>query len=279
MTTLATVLNGAAVITTATAPTFGNINRYNASSGALAITLPALSGMNVGASCIVEKDALDGTLNAVTFTANSGDTFDDALTSVALVQPGSKRQLQVIYISGTKYWKITGGLNPKAVLAALTTEFSLSNSSAASTILTTNLEAGTLAVGSVYRIKMFGTVKVKATSGTLTFTPFLQNTALNTIQLASQTSAEGPVGFVLEIDIVVRATGVSGSAIAHGAGTIRFSTNAQINQLLTTTNTATTTVNTTAAAASTALYVQAQFATADANNVLLVEVATIERVM
>jgi hypothetical protein len=277
MTTLATVLNGAAAITASTAPTLGNINRYNASSGALTPTLPALSGLNVGASCVVEKDRSDTTYNTVTFTANSGDTFEDTTTIRVLSLPDEKLTLQVISVSGTKYWTVSGGLVPKSGLVASTAQFSLASSTTATDIITTTLPTATLAAGSTYRIKLFGTVQVQATSGTLTFTPFIQGTALNTIVLATQTSAEGPVGFWLEILVTVRTTGTTGTAIAHGAGVIRFATNAQINQLLTSTNTATTTVNTTSAAGSNVLKVQATWATSSATNILKVEVATIER--
>lgn len=107
MTTLQTALNGAATITTATAPTMGNINSYSAASGALAITLPALSSLNAGASCIVEKSVADVSSNTITHTAHSGDTFDDLTATLVLQYSGEKRTLQVVSILGTKYWKIT----------------------------------------------------------------------------------------------------------------------------------------------------------------------------
>jgi lysophospholipase L1-like esterase len=106
------VLGAAAAITTATTPTMGQANRYNASAGVLANTLPALSGVTVGAYTILEKDALDTTANTVTFTAAGADTFDDTATSFSLKVPGEKRTLQVVSISGTKYWKSIGGVNP-----------------------------------------------------------------------------------------------------------------------------------------------------------------------
>lgn len=279
MTTLATLLNGSTVIAASTAPTLGNINTYNASGGALTPALPALSGQNVGASCIVEKYALDTTLNTVTFTAAGSDTFDDTSTSFAIFVPGEKVNLQVISISGTKYWKAISATHHKNGLAAATAQFALSNSSSATDITgsSATLPAGKLAAGSTFRVKLFGTVKVKATSGTLTFTPFIQGTALNTIQMATQTSAEGPVGFWAEILITVRTTGSSGTAIAHGSGRIKFATNTAVD--LTSTNTSATTVNTTAAAGSNVLKVQATFATADANNALALEIVTVERVL
>ncbi|WP_044109865.1 hypothetical protein [Mycobacterium canetti] len=276
MTTLATILVGADVITANTAPSTGTINRYNASGGALSVTLPALEGLNVGANFIIEKDTHDTTYNSITFTRNGGDTFDDGSTSVALTLPGEKLTIQVIAVNGTKYWKVTNASQPKSGLHAVPAQIALANSNTMTTIIATNLPAGKLAVGSTYRVKLMGTVQVKSTSGTLTFTPYLQGTALAaTAQMASQVSAAGPVGFVLEFLITVRAVGASGSAIAKPWGTINFST--PLN--LTSTSTSTTTVNTTAAAGSNEVAVKAQWATADVSNSLLVETATIERII
>ena len=56
MTTLATVLNGAATITTTTTPSLGTINSYSASGGALAVALPGpIAGYNAGATMVLEK--------------------------------------------------------------------------------------------------------------------------------------------------------------------------------------------------------------------------------
>lgn len=276
MTTLATVLNGAAVIATATAPTLGNINRYNAAGGALAVPLPALSGLNVGASCELMKDVLDTTLNAVTFTANSGDTFDNGSTALSLIPPGEIRGLQVISIAGTKYWAVNGGLNPKSGLSANASQVAVTNSTTLTTLATFSLPTVGLAAGSSFRAVLNGTAQVFAGSGTLTFTPNLQGTALaQTTQMASQGSAAGPVGLRLEYVFTIRSTGVSGSAIAKPFGVINFATPAYLFS----TSAATTTVNTTAAAGSTVLSVQAQWQTANAANSLLIDTATIERII
>lgn len=275
MTTLATVLSGAPAISTATAPALGNINSYNASGGALAVTLPALSTLNVGASCVVEKALADATFNAVTFTATSGDTFDDLTTARFLVQPGSKHALQVISISGVKYWKVTSSTFLPGVLKTLASELVLATSTTATDIISVTLPIGVLAAGSTFRIKLKGTVQVQATSGTLTFTPFLQGTALaQTAQLPSQGSAAGPVAFTQEFDITVRTTGATGTAIATPWGVVNLATPVY----LASTSTSTTTVDTSAAAASNVLKVQAQWATSSATNSLKVETATIERI-
>jgi hypothetical protein len=268
-----------AVITANTAPTQGNLNRYDASGGALSITLPALSGVDDGANFLIEKYVGDTGLNAVTFTRSGSDTFVNASTSFTLDRPGQRAWLQVVTVSSTKYWAVilAGETNPRGGLTAITAQSALNTSTTLTTIATTNLPAASLFAGATYRIKLLGTVKVTSTSGTLTFTPYLQNTALNTIQMASQTSAEGPVGFALEIMVTVRTVGASGTAIAHGWGHIRFATNTAL--ILASTNTTATTVDTTSAAASTALAVKAQWATSNANNALAIEVATIERVL
>jgi hypothetical protein len=254
----------------------GTINTYNASGGLSTITLPALSTLNVGASCIVEKSSLDNTYNPVAFVANGSDTFDDANTGLTLVIPGEKRVLQVITISGTKHWKVTGGLNPKSGLASIASEFSLSNSTTATAIISTTLGPTVLQAGATYRITLMGTVQCAATSGTLTFTPFIQGTALaQTCQMATQGSAQGPVFFNLEYLITVRTDGTSGTAIAKPFGIINTST----LTYLASTSASATTVNTTATASSAVLKVQAQWATASTSNTLLVETATVERVV
>jgi hypothetical protein len=256
----------------------GNINSYNASGGALAITLPALAALNVGAYCIVEKNIADGTLNAITFTANTGDTLDDLSTVLVLMLPGEKKVLQVVSIAGVKYWKVTGGLHPKTGLTAITSEFSLTSSNAASTIVTYSVPVATLGAGSSFLIRLDGTVQTTSTSGTLTFTPYIQNTALaQTAVMASQTSANAASPFYLEYRLTVRTTGTSGTAIAKPYGVINLATSGVV--YLTSTSTSTTTINTTSSASTPTLYVQAQWATANASNSLLVETATIERVI
>lgn len=100
-----TPLKAAAAITTNTAPTPGQITRYNASAGALAVTLPALSGLANGAIYPVQKDTLDTSANTVTFTCAGADTFDDAATTLTLRLSGSVRTLAVVTIGATKYWK------------------------------------------------------------------------------------------------------------------------------------------------------------------------------
>jgi hypothetical protein len=256
----------------------GTINSYNASGGALTPTLPALSSLNVSAYCILEKNAADGTLNTITFTTNTGDTFDNLSTTLVLGRPSENVTLQVISIAGTKFWKVTDSAGPKSGLAATISEFSLTNSTAATTIVTYSVPPATLAAGSTFRILLNGTIQTQATSGTLTFTPFIQNTALaQTAVMASTTSANATSPFYLEYIFTVRTTGTSGTAIAKPFGIAALATTGAV--YLASTSTSTTTINTTSSATTPTLYVQATWATASATNTLLVETATIERVI
>jgi hypothetical protein len=278
MATMMTALNGATAFTATAVPVLGNINKYNASAGAISSTLPPLASQNVGAYCIVEKDSTDLTYNTATFTTTSGDFFDDTIsTTLILNVPGEKRQLQVVSISGTKYWKVTNESLIKHGLAAAAAQVSVTNTTTATDVTPSwTLPAGKLAAGSAFRIKLKGTVQVTSTSGTLTFTPYIQGTALaQTAVMATQTSAAGPVAFTLEFDISVRTTGSSGTAIATPWGIVNFTTPAY----LTSTSASTTTVNTTSAASSNVIKVQATWGTANAANSLLVQTATIERVI
>lgn len=103
---------GSAVLTTGSAPAMGYINRYNASGSSLGVTLLALSGLNVGARTMVQKDTLDVSQNTVTFIRNGSDVFDDGSTGFILANTGEARTLQVVDISGVKKWRITEAMNP-----------------------------------------------------------------------------------------------------------------------------------------------------------------------
>lgn len=115
---IATTLGDTAVMTTATSPAIGMINRYNASSSALTVALPALSPLNVGASLGLQKDASDTSANTVTVNCAGSDTLDSGNTAVVLKLTGEIRKLQVVSIAGTKYWKAIDGLNPLSSLDA-----------------------------------------------------------------------------------------------------------------------------------------------------------------
>jgi hypothetical protein len=277
MTTLATALNGAATLSASTAPTMGSINSYNASSGALTPTLQALSSTNVGATCIVEKNVADTSFNTVVLSANGSDTFDDGTVSLTLFAPGDKFAIQCVSISGTKYWKILNNARLKQGIIAKVAQVPVSNTTTNTTIITATLPSASLTTGATFRIKVQGSIQNTATSGTLTFTPNIQGTALATAVIASLTSSNAVSAFWSETDITVRTLGSSGTAIAKTFGLATLATSGLTG--LTGTSSTATTVNTTSSASSTTVFLQAQWATANANNVLLIETATIERIV
>lgn len=115
--TLTTPLSGTAVLTSGTAPSVGKLNIYNATSGAITATLPALSGLNVGARLAVQKYQGDTSANTVTISCAGSDTFTySGNTSVTLTVTGEQREIQVVSISGTKYWQHVGSWVPLAAL-------------------------------------------------------------------------------------------------------------------------------------------------------------------
>ena len=121
MTTLVTPLGATTPITASTAPAMGTINVYDATSGNLTPTLPALSGLNVGASLGIQKAIGDVSTNTITFTTTGADTFQGGATTEVLRLSGEQRKLQVVSISSTKYWKVIGGNIP--VTAGLDTRY------------------------------------------------------------------------------------------------------------------------------------------------------------
>lgn len=132
---LLTALQTALPITTNTAPIPGAINVYNASAGSLTVTLPAVSGLNVGAIAQVEKDPLDTSTNSITFNRNGGDTFTDGSTSYVLTTTGWYATLQVVTVIGQKYWKVIGQGGPTpvpaGVLMALASDYTLTDTATA----------------------------------------------------------------------------------------------------------------------------------------------------
>lgn len=98
------------IYTTATRPSIGQINRYDATAGALAIVLPALEDSAVGIPMMLQKDATDLSPSSVAFVTATGDVFDDATTGLSLSSSGAAYVLQVVSLSGVKYWKVMGFL-------------------------------------------------------------------------------------------------------------------------------------------------------------------------
>lgn len=107
-----------ATLTAATAPTIGTTQPYDATAGALAPSLPALSGLSVGQRVAVQKAAADASANLVTLTCAGADTFDSGATTLALKVTGELRDLRVVSVGGTKKWKVAGGNTPLSSLDA-----------------------------------------------------------------------------------------------------------------------------------------------------------------
>lgn len=271
----------ALVITSATAPQQGYLNLYNASAGALSVPMPALSSCPDGTNLIVAKDPADTTLNAVTFTRSGSDAFLDGSTSFTLTRPGRQVWLQVVTVAGIKYWAVimAGELNMRGGITTITSQVSVTNTNSAFDIISTTLPAASLFAGSVYKAVLDGEIQTSnVASSSLTFTPYIQGAALaQTAVIASPGVANAASAFHLEFLIVVRSTGASGTAIAKPRGMANLATTGLTHLISTTTST--TTINTTAAASSNVLKVAAQWGAANASNSLLVDIATLERVI
>jgi hypothetical protein len=168
----------------------------------------------------------------------------------------------------------TGVTRKMMMPVSSTAQFSLANSTTQTDIISMTLGSAVLTAGATFRIKVKGTVQVKATSGTLLFKPYLGGTvAAQTFQLPNQTSAAGPVQFWLETDVTVRTTGAGGTFAAGGSGLVIIGGWFP----LASTTAGTAAVDTTVS--SPIVKLAAVWATADVANVLLVETATIEQVV
>jgi hypothetical protein len=216
-------LLGAATISANTAPTLGTINSYSASGGALVITLPALSGVgNLGAYCIVEKNAADTTVNSITFNCSGADTFDDATTSLVLTHTGEKRVLQVVSISGTKYWKVTS-FSPgttASILYGTTNANSATQSQATSAgtnyyVTNSNLAVPTtLKVGTTFTWNV-GMTKTAAGTGAFNIVIYrgtngsISDTADVTQSIGTQTAAVD--NMLVTVQVTVTTIGASGA--------------------------------------------------------------------
>lgn len=155
------------------------------------------------------------------------------------------------------------------------TQLNLNTSTTETDVISLTLPTGVLQAGTTFRITARGTIQVQATSGTLTFRPYVQGVvSTETYQLASQGGAAGPFGFALSVDMTVRTTGASGTYISQGLLHIVNAATTLINVSTTTATTAT--INT--AATSPIVKLTAQWATSSATNILKVETAVLEQV-
>lgn len=154
-----------------------------------------------------------------------------------------------------------------------TSQVSVQNTSTETTILQTTVNSSELSSGTFFRFKFQGTHQGQATSGTLTFRMYLGSTAGQTVVMTSQSSARARTYCDFEGLATIRTTGSSGTYISTGVYRYTTSNTAQAHwyQGNATTTTVDTTVNIT-------VRLTAQWATASATNILLVENAVIEKV-
>jgi hypothetical protein len=156
---------------------------------------------------------------------------------------------------------------------ASTSLASVADTEAETTLVSVTLPTGILQAGTAFRINVMGTIQVAATSGILTFRPYLGGAAAaQSPRMPSQFSAAGPVGFHLEMLIAVYATGTAGRFVAHGRGEIEFPSRVS----LTVSSTTTTAIDSTQA--DPVIKLTAAWQTANPSNSLQVSIATIEKV-
>lgn len=158
-----------------------------------------------------------------------------------------------------------------ATFASIAAPVVVQNTTTETPLVSLTLPQGILQPGSTYRLVARGTVQTQATSGTLTFKPYLGGTAAaQTPQMISQ-GANVAASFWLEMYVAVNTAGASGTYVAHGSGEIEFGSRVNLQ----TSSTGTTAIDTVTA---TTLKLTAEWATASATNILTVSIATIERI-
>lgn len=214
----------AAVVTASTAPGIGKTTYYNASSGNLTPSLPALSGLNVGARFAVRRDPTDLSSNIVTFTCAGSDAFYlSGATTITLPVTGEQREYEVIQPggSGTKYWAPAGSLNPLSALDSryipgfyLVKNYGAKADAIATTAgITSGASALTKVSGSFTATDVGKTVVVKGAgttrslTGTSTLAIATGTTALTTTGNANFTAAD------VRSTIVIPGAGVAGAAL------------------------------------------------------------------
>jgi len=230
MTVLQTVLGvNAATATTAVVPTIGSINSYDARGGALAPVLPPLTGLNVGATLVIEKNYVDTTTNAVTATCYSGDKFDDTTTSVALVQAKASVTLQVVSpTTGVKRWKVVAANgNQQTLVSPTITGGTLDGVTIGGTTPATSITANTVRTNQY--VQLSGTSKpflnqTGAAVGTMNGHTELNYLAMNDKIVNSSTSFGNWVsGLLVAQNVMTPAVGpriaLYGSMVIESVGT------------------------------------------------------------
>lgn len=246
--------------------TAGSAQTATISAGELSTTLPVITGAYLVEFNNVTLNGVLGSINSFEFPSPASGTVN--LNSIVSPPPS------VITAEETSS-------TPPAILPASTaiaSEFTLANSTAATPIVALTLGSGQLVAGSTFRTTIRGTVQTEATSGTLTFSPYVgPNVSAETFIMGTQSGANAAAPFWLVFDSTVQTTGSSGTYITNGYGRIEFGSPVGASPvLLTTTGASTSTVDTTQDTV--VIEVEATWATANASNSLLVQTATIERI-
>lgn len=262
------VANGGTGATTLTGLIKGN--GAGAMSAAVAGTdyAPATSGSGV----------LKGNGSGGTTAAVAGTDFAPA-TSGSGVLKGNGSGGTTAAAAGTDYTspsssetqtnkKISAATNRVAGgLASLTAEFSLSNTTTETDVLSTTLPTGDLVAGATYRVRLHNTVLNLLASNTLTLKVYLGGVALSGSFAWNGALTNAAVWN--EFLFTVRSVGASGTVMCNSVGTGSGNGSSAV--------TATNTVDTTTATP--VLKVTAQFSAANASNNVKIELAVIERVM
>lgn len=162
---------------------------------------------------------------------------------------------------------ITGAPGVKASSVA---QVLLSNSTAETTLDTFTIPALTAKAGSIYRIRASGTIDNINPSGNLTFRLRIAGSAFAQWVLSSVTAVGTAVPWVLDDELAIRTAGAAGTWVADGR---------MIGRLGGTTTTFASVLSGTGinTLADLSLTLSAQWATADAGNVLRREISTFEK--
>lgn len=190
-------LSTTTILTASTSPAIGQTTYYNATSGNLTPSLPALSGLRVGARLAVRRDPADSSSHTVTLSCTSPDTFySSGTTSTAFPLSGEQREFQVISVSGTKYWAPSGSINPISALDARYVALSGALGTPSSGVLTncTGLPLAGLAAGAYSSSTVTpSTLAVRDTAGALyannyVTTPYIQAASSTTLALGANSA-------------------------------------------------------------------------------------------
>jgi hypothetical protein len=161
-----------------------------------------------------------------------------------------------------------------------TSELNVNTSAAETDLVTASVPAGLLAVGTTFRIKMWGTIQWQATSGTFVLKVYLGATASgNVLTLVTQTNAGGPFTYEYEalVTVTTAGSGTNGKYVVNQK--IQWQTATIANPPVANTASIMTAPSTTANLDTTiteTIKVTGQFATSSATNIFKVENATIE---